>query len=95
MTGGHRDAERLTRIPEAELRQLFAALRARYHYIIVDAAALSASPFSSVLARNADGVFLAVSVGQTERDAVRESVDQMNRRGAHLLGVVVLRTESR
>lgn len=42
-----------------------------------------------VLAKKSDGVLLVVQLGQTRRDALKLMVDQVNRTGTSILGVVI------
>lgn len=92
--GGRTNSEALLRLSEIDLKRAIDALRSRYEYVVIDAAATIVSPFSFVLARNADGVFLIVSLGISARDSLLRAIEQLNRYGGRLLGVVVNQTAS-
>jgi Mrp family chromosome partitioning ATPase len=95
LVGGERDAELLIRAGEDDLRHAFDHLRSQYDYVVIDAAAANVSPFSYVLARNADGVFFVISLRQTERAAVHAALDQLKHYGGRLLGVLLDNPENR
>ena len=86
---GKPEAQSLVRRPEGDLKLAMDRLRERYDFIVIDGAATAVSPFTFVLARNADGVFLVVSIGESERESVAQAVEQVGRYGGRLLGVVV------
>lgn len=86
---GRTSEEALLRFSEAALRRALGELRERYDYVIMGAAAVEASPFSIVLARNADGVFVVVAIGHTSREAVASVIDRVTQYKGRLLGVVV------
>ena len=89
LPSGKPDAESLVHLPEPELKRAMDRLREQYDFIVIDSAATGASPFTFVLARNADGVFLVVSIGGSEREAAAQAAEQVGRYGGRLLGVVV------
>jgi len=65
---------------------LYAAIRSRYEYAIVDAGVLNGDGLA--LARGADGVVLAVREGRAIVPADAEAVELLNRAHARFLGVV-------
>jgi succinoglycan biosynthesis transport protein ExoP len=65
---------------------LYAAIRARYEYAVIDTGILSEDGLA--FARAADGVVLAVREGRAIADADREAVALMERVKARFLGVV-------
>lgn len=91
LSSGRPEAESLVHLTEAELKLAMDRLRERYDFIVIDGAATSVSPFTFVLARNADGVYVVVSIGESERESVLQTVEQVGRYGGRLLGVVVNR----
>jgi capsular exopolysaccharide synthesis family protein len=60
-----------------------------YDVLILDTPPVLAAADSAVLAGAADGVLLVVRAGQTERDAARDALRQLNTVGAHILGAVL------
>jgi Mrp family chromosome partitioning ATPase len=65
---------------------LYAAVRARYQYAVVDTSVLNGDGLA--LARGADGVVLAVREGRAIVPADGEAVDLLNRLHVRFLGVV-------
>lgn len=65
---------------------LYAALRERYDYAVVDASVLNGDGLA--MARGADGVVLAVREGRAIEAADGEAVELLNRVHARFLGVV-------
>jgi len=57
--------------------------------VIIDAPPVTAVSDAAVLAKRVDGVLLIVSMGQTQMDASLEALDQLNRAGTKLVGVVL------
>lgn len=65
------------------------ALVQDYDVLILDTPPVLAAADSAVLAGAADGVLLVVRAGQTEREAARDALRQLNTVGAHILGAVL------
>ncbi len=57
--------------------------------VIIDAPPVTAVSDAAVLAKRVDGVLLIVSMGQTQMDASLEALEQLNRAGTKLVGVVL------
>jgi capsular exopolysaccharide synthesis family protein len=70
-------------------RVLFAALRERYPWVIVDSPPVLAVSDGSVLASLADGVLLVVRANSTPIEAVLLARDRLQALGARMLGVVL------
>jgi len=68
------------------LSALFAALRGRYDYAVVDVATIAAGGLGA--ARAADGVLLAVRENRAAANADRDAAALLAQVGAHVLGVV-------
>ena len=57
--------------------------------MVIDSPPVVAVTDSAILANRLDGVLLVVKPGQTKRDAARQAVEQLQRAGANILGVVL------
>jgi capsular exopolysaccharide synthesis family protein len=70
-------------------RVLFAALREKYPWVIVDSPPVLAVSDGAVLASLADGVLLVVRANSTPIEAVLLARDRLQALGARMLGVVL------
>jgi Mrp family chromosome partitioning ATPase len=70
---------------------LYAAIRARYDFAIVDAAVITAGGLA--FARGADGVVLALREGRSVAAADRDATDLFARLNVRVLGVVATRED--
>jgi len=70
-------------------------LKAEANVIIFDSPPALTVTDALVLATKADGVLLVADAGRTRRAAAAESVERFRQTGAHLLGVVLNRFQSR
>lgn len=84
--GPHRDASLVYH--ESTVRDLFAKLRERYHWTVVDAGAL---PQIGSLGHQADGVLLVVDASSTRREVVKGAIDGARLPAGKLLGAVLNR----
>ncbi len=57
--------------------------------IILDSPPVTAVTDSAILANRVDGVLLVIKPGQTKMDAARQAVEQLQRAGANIFGVVL------
>jgi succinoglycan biosynthesis transport protein ExoP len=72
-----------------ELAAAVAELRARFAYVVIDAAPPALSPLSLVIAQQADGVLLVLEANGTDREHAQDTVDLIRRSGGRLLGAVL------
>jgi capsular exopolysaccharide synthesis family protein len=86
---GGPSADALLRVSEDHLKRAIESLKARYDYVVIAASPVGASPFSFILSRNADGVFLIVSLGNSTKASVTTVVERLAKYGGRLLGVVI------
>jgi len=70
-------------------RNLFAELRERFDYVIIDSAPILAVTDGAILAADADGVLMVVRSGETKRDQLAHAIGILNDVGATLLGAVL------
>jgi non-specific protein-tyrosine kinase len=70
-------------------------LKQRTDVIIFDSPPLLTVTDSTVLATKAEGVVLVVDSGTTRRDALQKAVDTLRKVGAHILGTVLNRVNTR
>ncbi|WP_168210623.1 GumC family protein [Persicimonas caeni] len=68
--------------------ELVDELRGRYDRVIFDSPPLAAVSDALVLSQVVDGVLLILKFGQTQRELLRRSVEQLNGIGAPFMGVV-------
>ncbi|MCD4738143.1 MAG: capsular biosynthesis protein, partial [Anaerolineae bacterium] len=59
--------------------------------VIVDSPPVLAAADATILSAKVDGVLLVVEVGSTARHAITQTVEQIRRSGARLLGTVLNR----
>ena len=70
-------------------------LRLRTDVIIFDSPPLLTVTDSTVLSTKVDGVVMVVDCGVTRRDAIRKSTEALRKVGAHILGTVLNRVDTR
>ncbi len=73
---------------ESSVQELFAKLRERYHWTVIDAGTL---PRIGCLGSQADGVLLVVDAQSTRREVVRGALDTARLPAGRLLGAVLNR----
>jgi capsular exopolysaccharide synthesis family protein len=66
-----------------------AAIGAAADIVLVDCPPVTAVADATILATRVDGVLLVVDSGRTRRDAARRAKQQLDRVGAHVLGVTL------
>jgi len=69
--------------------QLLEFLEKKFNYILIDSPALAACTDAVLLSLVADGTLLVVQGGQSPREVVRYSYEQLRSVGARILGVVL------
>lgn len=78
-----------------KMEALISRLLEQADVVIFDCPPLLTVTDSTVLATKVDGVVLVTDYGHTRRDAVRKAVDTLRQVGAHLLGTVLNRVDTR
>lgn len=73
----------------SRMRDLLAYAKDKYGMILIDTPPTIAVTDASVLSPIVDGVLLVIKSGSTQRDAGMHALDQLNRVGAPLLGVLL------
>ncbi|HWQ75598.1 MAG TPA: CpsD/CapB family tyrosine-protein kinase [Syntrophomonas sp.] len=76
-------------LSSARTRQLLEQLLAEYDYVFIDAPPLLAVTDASLLSTIVDGVVLVVAYAATRNDLARESVEQLRKANARIIGVVL------
>ena len=80
-------------LEDPRMKELFERLSQDYRYVIVDAPPLINVSDGVLLASMADGVLLVVNSKETSRTLVKESLQQLERSGCRLLGMVLNKVE--
>ena len=70
------------------LAKVFAELRKRYEYVIVDCPPILAVSDATIIARLCDGCVFVISQSKTEKNAAKESVKILRDNNVNILGVV-------
>lgn len=71
------------------VRSLNDALSADFDLVIIDTPPVLATSTAAILGTQVDGVLLVARAGQTDRDAARETLQQLSSVGAHVVGTVL------
>jgi Mrp family chromosome partitioning ATPase len=71
------------------IRAILEKLGQRFDVLVVDGPPVLAAGSAPVTAAVADGVILLVRAGSTQREAVRETLRQLDTVGARVLGAVL------
>ncbi len=71
------------------LSEVIERLACDYDAVIIDAPPVLAAGSAPVLAAVADGVLFLVRAGQTDREALREALRELETVGARILGAVL------
>lgn len=69
-------------------QKIFAELRSRFDYVVVDSCPLLAVTDAAILAADADGVLLVCRFGETKREQLAHAVSHLKDVGAPLLGAI-------
>ncbi len=77
------------------MKELIQAVQQEADIVIVDTPPSLLMADANVLAAHADGVLLVVNTGQTRRDAVQRATHGLRQVGAHVVGGVLNRVDSR
>ena len=76
-------------------QKVFAELRSRFDYVVVDSCPLLAVTDAAILAADADGVLLVARFGKTKREQLTHAVRNLRDVGAPLLGAIFAMTPAR
>ena len=68
---------------------LFAALRRRYAYTVIDTPPVLAGSPASTLARHSDGTILVARLERTAREVVRRAADELTHAGGRIIGCIL------
>jgi capsular exopolysaccharide synthesis family protein len=79
----------------ARMSELIHELSKQYEFVVLDGPPILGLADSVVLASQADGVVLVTRAGKTPRSLLRQSVAQLKRTGAVVLGAAVTQIEDR
>lgn len=71
------------------IRSLIEALSTDFDLVVIDTPPVLATSTAAILGTQVDGVVLVVRAGQTDRDAARETVQQLASVGARVVGSVL------
>lgn len=74
---------------------LFADLKARFDFVVVDASPLLPVTDAAVIAAKVDGALVAVRYGKTKRDQVARAVGNLRSAGANVLGTILTMTPTK
>ena len=74
----------------SELSALFASLKQRYDWVVVQAPTLNASAEAVLLSAAADGAVVVADQNRTGVKATAEGTDALHRTGARVLGAVLV-----
>jgi capsular exopolysaccharide synthesis family protein len=73
----------------ASLREILAALKTHYDWILIDTPPVLAMADTAVLCPLVDGMALVVGAEQSTRPAVMRAIDQIRSVNGHMLGVIL------
>ena len=77
-----------------KMKELIDRLLEEYNHVIVDGPPITGFADSRLLSRSVDGVLLVTSVGITQRQALRNSIEAILKVGGRFIGAIVNRLES-
>lgn len=80
-------------VKDSHLESIIGSFRNRYSYTIIDGLPPSESPLVLNMAKYADGVFLVIESGKTDKRSCRDAVDRFKQAGARVLGVLLNQIE--
>lgn len=64
-------------------------LNEKFDMLLIDSPPVTAVPDAAVLSRQADGVLLIIEAEETDREVVKEAVEQLRKAEAHLVGIAL------
>lgn len=77
-----------------KMKNLLEVLSEKYEHIIIDGAPITGFADSRLLSRLVDGVLLITSVGVTQKNVLKNSIDEIRKVGGRILGTVVNRLDT-
>jgi capsular exopolysaccharide synthesis family protein len=86
LPAGHMPPNPAELLASKQMGSLLGVLSERYDYILIDTPPVSVVTDAVVLSRIADGFLLVVRAGNTPIDSLKDSVSQLERVGAHIIG---------
>jgi len=86
LPAGHMPPNPAELLASKQMGDLLGVLSARYDYILIDTPPVSVVTDAVVLSRIADGFLLVVRSGHTPIDSLKDSVSQLERVGANIIG---------
>jgi polysaccharide biosynthesis transport protein len=89
LPAGPRPPDPAALLASERARKLFAVLRERYAWVVIDSPPVLTASDASVLSVQAEGVLLVVRAHATPVDATQLARDRLERLGANLVGVVL------
>ena len=84
-----------TLLEDPRMGELLDRLAEEYRYVIIDSPPLESVADGALIASLCDGALLVVRSGMTSRRLVRQSLQQLERVGCRVLGMVLNRVETR
>ena len=82
-------------VTEQAVRHLLARLRTDYRHIIIDALPSTISPLTLAFAKQADGIFVVIESGVTDRDIAANTVEHLHQSEVKVLGVILNKRDAR
>ena len=76
-------------VSSQKMNDILAALNEEWDMVVIDSPPVMAATDAAVLASRVDGVLLVVKPGSTKLGACEQTVEQLRRSGANVLGVVL------
>ncbi|BBA32751.1 capsular exopolysaccharide family [Methylocaldum marinum] len=80
-------------VKDSHVENIITSFRNRYSYTIIDGLPPSESPLILNMAKYADGVFLVIESGKTDKHSCRDAVDRFRQAGARVLGALLNQIE--
>lgn len=95
LTAGHVPPNPAELLGSKRMEKLLQSMKAEADMVILDAPPALPVADPAVLARHVDGVLFVVNAGKTRREAAVKAKEALERAGAHILGTVLNRVNSR
>jgi capsular exopolysaccharide synthesis family protein len=78
-----------------KMKELIENLTEKYEHVIIDGAPIAAFADSRLLSRLVDGVLLVTSVGITQKNVLKTSIEEIRKVRGKIIGTIVNRLDSR
>ncbi|GJM15354.1 MAG: hypothetical protein DHS20C13_06810 [Thermodesulfobacteriota bacterium] len=82
-------------ISSKKMRELLESVYETYDAVIMDGPPIANFADSRLLSRLAEGVVIVTSIGITQRQSLRTSIEEINKVGGKIIGTIVNRVESK